>query len=117
MKPDNKDFINSVNLNIHTDFPYLILNVKNDVAVPRNPGFHVMHWHEDLQFIYVLEEMVLQELFVSGLFCFFLHGQSRRQTYGSVYRKSADYRCFSGKCSLAYLYFRAFAKTHFTGRK
>lgn len=25
MKPDNKDFINSVNLNIHTDFPYLIL--------------------------------------------------------------------------------------------
>lgn len=43
MKPDNKDFINSVNLNIHTDFPYLILNVKNDVAVPRNPGFHVMH--------------------------------------------------------------------------
>lgn len=58
MKPDNKDFINSVNLNIHTDFPYLILNVKNDVAVPRNPGFHVMHWHEDLQFIYVLEGMV-----------------------------------------------------------
>ena len=44
MKPDNKDFINSVNLNIHTDFPYLILNVKNDVAVPRNPGFHVMPW-------------------------------------------------------------------------
>lgn len=97
MKPDNKDFINSVNLNIHTDFPYLILNVKNDVAVPRNPGFHVMHWHEDLQFIYVLEEMVLQELFVSGVFCFFLHGQSRRQTDGSAYRKSADYRCFSGK--------------------
>ncbi len=58
MKTDNADYINSVNLNIHTDFPYLILNVKNDVAIPRNPGFHVMHWHEDLQFIYVLEGMV-----------------------------------------------------------
>ncbi len=48
-------YINSINLNIHTVFPYLVLNVTNDVAIPRNPGFQVMHWHEDLQFIYVLE--------------------------------------------------------------
>lgn len=46
--------INSINLNNDTDFPYLVLDVDNDVACPQNPGFQVMHWHEDLQFIYVL---------------------------------------------------------------
>ena len=53
MQMKNK-YINSVNLNLHTDFPYLVLNVENDTSYPRNPGFRVMHWHEDLQFIYVI---------------------------------------------------------------
>lgn len=48
-------FINSVNLNADTDFPFLVLDVINDRSYPKNPGFLVMHWHEDLQFIYVLE--------------------------------------------------------------
>ena len=48
-------YINSVNLNQETDFPYLVLNVTNENSSPRNPGFQVMHWHEDLQFIYVLD--------------------------------------------------------------
>ncbi len=48
-------FINSVNLNSNTDFPYLVLEVVNDHSYPRNPGFQVMHWHDDLQLIYVLE--------------------------------------------------------------
>ena len=52
MEPQN--YINSVNLNQSTDFPYLVLNVVDNNSYPRNPGFHVMHWHEDLQFIYVL---------------------------------------------------------------
>ena len=47
-------YINSVNLNLHTDFPYLVLNVENDVSLPKKPSFRVMHWHEDLQFIYVI---------------------------------------------------------------
>lgn len=47
-------FINSVNLNQNTDFPYLVLKVTGDESYPRNPGFQVMHWHEDLQFIYVV---------------------------------------------------------------
>ena len=47
-------YINSVNLNLQTDFPYLVLNVEDDVSYPLNPGFRVMHWHEDLQFIYVI---------------------------------------------------------------
>lgn len=54
MKNGKEDFINSVNLSIHTDFPYLVLDVVGDQSYPRNPGFGVMHWHEDLQFIYVL---------------------------------------------------------------
>lgn len=48
-------YINSVNLNQGTNFPYLVLNVFNGNSYPRNPGFRVMHWHEDIQFIYVLE--------------------------------------------------------------
>lgn len=53
-----ENYINSVNLNIHTDFPYLVLEVVNDKSYPKNPGFQVMHWHEDLQFIYVLQGTV-----------------------------------------------------------
>jgi len=49
------EFINSVNLNAGSDFPYLVLDVVNEQSYPRNPGFQVMHWHEDIQFIYVLE--------------------------------------------------------------
>lgn len=48
------EFINSVNLNAGSDFPYLVLDVVNEQSYPRNPGFQVMHWHEDIQFIYVL---------------------------------------------------------------
>lgn len=51
--PDDA-YINSVNLNQETNFPYLVLDVVNDQSIPRNPGFQVMHWHEDLQFILVL---------------------------------------------------------------
>ncbi|UWD48347.1 AraC family transcriptional regulator [Clostridioides difficile] len=55
---DKEHYINSVNLNANTDFPYLILNVINDKAYPRNLGFQVMHWHEDLQFIYVFDGII-----------------------------------------------------------
>lgn len=55
MKHTHNDYINSINLNAGSDFPYLVLDVINDQSYPRNPGFQVMHWHEDLQFIYVLD--------------------------------------------------------------
>ena len=48
-------FINSVNLNAASEFPYLVLNVIDEHSYPLNPGFRVMHWHTDLQFIYVLD--------------------------------------------------------------
>lgn len=51
----SNNYINSINLKSNSDFPYLVLNVINDSSFPRNPGFQVMHWHEDLQFIYVLD--------------------------------------------------------------
>ena len=51
---EREKYINSINLNTGTDFPYLVLDVANGVPHPRNLGFQVMHWHEDLQFIYVL---------------------------------------------------------------
>ena len=51
---NQQTYIQSVNLNQETNFPYLVLDVINDQSYPRNPGFQVMHWHEDLQFIYVL---------------------------------------------------------------
>ena len=50
-----EEYVNSINLNIDTDFPYLVLDVIGKNSYPRNPGFQVMHWHEDLQFIYVLD--------------------------------------------------------------
>ncbi len=58
MESKKENYINSVNLNIDTDFPYLVLDVINDRSYPRNLGFQVMHWHEDLQFIYVLSGAV-----------------------------------------------------------
>lgn len=55
MKENKSNYINSVNLMENTDFPYLVLNVINQKSFPRNPGFQVMHWHEDFQFIYVID--------------------------------------------------------------
>lgn len=53
-----KDYVNSVNLKAATDFPYLVLEATEGHIQPLNKGFRVMHWHEDLQFIYVLEGRV-----------------------------------------------------------
>lgn len=48
------NYINSVNLRENSDFPYLVLDVVDRHPTPRNPGFHVFHWHHDLQLLYVL---------------------------------------------------------------
>ena len=58
MKSEKENYINSININSDTNFPYLVLDVENGRSYPRNPGFQVMHWHEDLQFIYVLSGSV-----------------------------------------------------------
>lgn len=53
MNTEKEAYINSLNLYKDTDFPYLVLEVTDGHSYPRSPGFLVMHWHEDLQFLYV----------------------------------------------------------------
>lgn len=55
---NNETFINSINLNARTDFPYLVLDGINGQSYPRTPGFQVMHWHEDLEFTYLTEGFI-----------------------------------------------------------
>lgn len=54
MEKSKSNYINSVNLMENTNFPYLVLDVVDQKSFPQNPGFQIMHWHEDLQFIYVI---------------------------------------------------------------
>lgn len=53
-----EQIINSVNLYSGTNFPYLVLDVIGGNSYPRNAGFQTVHWHEDLQFVYVLDGTV-----------------------------------------------------------
>jgi len=46
---------NAVNINASTEFPYLVRTAKDHVFSDGTVGFGVFHWHEDLQFIYVIE--------------------------------------------------------------
>ena len=57
------DYLNSVNLNSESCFPYLCMDVKKGKSIPEPPGWLVWHWHEDFQFIYVFAgEMYLHTL-------------------------------------------------------
>ena len=48
------EYINSKNVNEDSEFPYLVLHRKNETSLPRTPGFRAYHWHEDMQFVYVI---------------------------------------------------------------
>ena len=52
-------YLNLKNANAMTSFPYVAMDVVNDQNPPRPPGFLVMHWHEDFQFIVVLAGSVI----------------------------------------------------------
>lgn len=67
MHKENNQIINSVNLYAGTNFPYLVLNVIGDNSYPRNAGFQTVHWHEDLQFIYVLDGTVTVKTLTDSL--------------------------------------------------
>lgn len=59
MNTKGEKYPNSANLNAGTDFPYTVLDVIDDVMSPRqNEGFCIMHWHDDLQFIFVWDGIV-----------------------------------------------------------
>ena len=40
----NNNYINSVNINNNTNFPYLVLNIIDNQSYSVNAGFRVMHW-------------------------------------------------------------------------
>ena len=52
------NYRNAANLNADTTFPYFIRKAENQFFSAGDVDFGVMHWHDDLQFIYVLEGMV-----------------------------------------------------------
>lgn len=64
---ENNKVINSVNLYAGTNFPYLVLNVIGENSYPRNAGFQTVHWHEDLQFVYVLDGTVTVKTLTSSV--------------------------------------------------
>lgn len=39
-------------------FPLLVLDVVRQACNPKNEGFRALHWHEEVQFIYVLEGVI-----------------------------------------------------------
>lgn len=41
-----------------TKFPLLVLDVKRRSCVPSNEGFRVFHWHDEVQFVYILKGSV-----------------------------------------------------------
>lgn len=41
-----------------TKFPLLVLNVERQVCRPFNEGFRVFHWHDEVQFVYILKGIV-----------------------------------------------------------
>ncbi|AUI66870.1 MULTISPECIES: AraC family transcriptional regulator [Glaesserella] len=60
----------SSNFPSETDFPYLVLTGDNNDISPQNMGFRVMHWHDELQFVYVeqgeVEVQTLEQTFRIG---------------------------------------------------
>ena len=52
------NYRNAANLKADSTFPYFIRKAENRVFSAGDVDFGVMHWHEDLQFIYVLEGLV-----------------------------------------------------------
>lgn len=49
------DYVHSQNPLWNTSFPFLTLEVENKICSPKNLGFRMMHWHEDVQFILILK--------------------------------------------------------------
>ena len=52
------NYRNAANLKADTTFPYFIRKAENQVFSAGDVDFGVLHWHDDLQFIYVLEGLV-----------------------------------------------------------
>lgn len=59
-------------------FPLLVLDVARQVCTPSNEGFRVLHWHEEIQFIFVRQGIIHariydEELDVGAGDCLFIN--------------------------------------------
>lgn len=59
-------------------FPLLVLDVRREICIPRNEGFRVLHWHEEIQFVYVLKGSIHVKIYeeerdVSAGGCIFIN--------------------------------------------
>ncbi len=62
-----------------TGFPFLVLDVNRKVCLPFNEGFRLLHWHEELQFVYIKKGVVHfklweQEVDLPRGCCMFING-------------------------------------------
>lgn len=46
-----------------TKFPLLVLDVQNNHCTPQNEGFKVFHWHDEVQFVYILRGSIHVKIF------------------------------------------------------
>lgn len=46
-----------------TKFPLLVLDVENNHCSPPNEGFRIFHWHDEVQFVYVLKGSIRVKIF------------------------------------------------------
>ena len=51
----NSEYINFPNTKANSSFPYLVLEVNHGQMIPGCKRFKIMHYHEDLQLIYVVK--------------------------------------------------------------
>ncbi len=75
---ENTDYLNSVNLKADSGFPFLILDAYAKQSYPKPPGFHILHHHEDFQFILVYEGTIRvrtldRELTLPAQSCLFIN--------------------------------------------
>ena len=48
-----KSYLEAENPNAEAEFPYLVCEVVHGMSTTFDPAFHTMHWHSDVQFLYV----------------------------------------------------------------
>lgn len=51
-------YLEAENPNAETAFPYLVREVAHGRSTTFDPAFHTMHWHSDVQFLYVADGTV-----------------------------------------------------------
>lgn len=78
------------------EFPLLVLDVKRQVCTPSNEGFRVFHWHEEVQFIRVLQGIIRtriygEEIEIRAGDCLFIN---RMIPHKTTEKKDCQYHSF-----------------------